>query len=38
MAMEVHSALRHIMDYFIECVHLFHDRWLRGHLSLSFCI
>jgi hypothetical protein len=26
MAMEVHSALRHIMDYFIECVHLFHDR------------
>jgi len=27
------------MDHFIkECVHLFHDRQSRGHLSLSFCI
>jgi hypothetical protein len=27
MAMEVHDALEHDMNYFIkECVHLFHDR------------
>jgi hypothetical protein len=29
----------HDMDNFIrECGHLFHDRQLGGHLSLSFCI
>jgi hypothetical protein len=39
MAMEVHGAPRCDMDYFIkECVHLFHNRWSRGHLSLFFCI
>ncbi len=39
MAMEVHGALGHDMDRFIkECAHIFHDRWLKGHLSLSFCI
>ncbi len=39
MAMEVHGAPRRDMDLFIkECVHLFHDRQLRGHLSLSFYI
>jgi hypothetical protein len=39
MAMEVHNTPRRDMDHFIkECVHLFHDRWLRGHLSLSFYI
>jgi len=39
MAMEVYSARGHDMDRFIrECVHLFHDRRLGGHLSLSFCI
>ncbi len=39
MAMEVHCALGHDVDCFIkECVHLFHDRQLKGHLSLSFCI
>jgi len=39
MAMEVHPAPRCDIDYFIgECAHLFHDRWSRGHLSLSFCI
>jgi hypothetical protein len=27
------------MDRFIrECAHIFHDKQLRGHLSLSFCI
>jgi len=37
MAMEVHNAQN--MDCFImECVHLFHDRQLGSHLSLSFCI
>jgi hypothetical protein len=37
MAMEVHHALG--MDCFIrECVRLFHDIQLGGHLSLSFCI
>ncbi len=35
MAMKVHNAPRHFIK---ECVHLFHDRWLKGHLSLSFCI
>jgi len=39
MAMEMHGAPRLDMDCFIkECVHLFHDRWSRGHLSLSFYI
>ncbi len=39
MAMEVHGALGHDMDCFIkECAHIFHDRWSRGHLSLTFCI
>jgi hypothetical protein len=39
MAMEVHGALRHDMDCFIrECACIFHDRWLWGHLFLSFCI
>jgi hypothetical protein len=36
---EVHGAFEHDMDHFSrECVHLFHDRRLGGHLSLSFCI
>ncbi len=36
-AMEVHNTAGHDMDHFIkECAHLSHDRWLRGHLSLSF--
>jgi hypothetical protein len=39
VAMEVHDALERDMDCFIrECVHLFHDRQSRGHLSLPFCI
>jgi len=39
MAMEVHGALGHDMDRFImECAHLFHNKHLGGHLSLSFCI
>jgi hypothetical protein len=39
MAMEVHNAPKHDMDHFIkECARLFHDRWSRGHLSLSFFI
>ncbi len=39
MTMEVHNTLRHDMDLFIKvCVHIFHDRRLKGHLSLSFCI
>jgi hypothetical protein len=39
MAMEVHGAPRCDMDRFIrECAYLFHDRWSKGHLSLSFCI
>jgi hypothetical protein len=39
MAMEVHDALGCDMDRFIKkCVHLFHDRLLGGHLSLSFYI
>ncbi len=37
MAMEVHNALGHDMDRFIkECVHLFHNRQSKGHLSLFF--
>jgi hypothetical protein len=39
MAMEVHGAFERDMDHFIKrCAHLFHDRWSRGHLFLSFCI
>jgi hypothetical protein len=39
MAMEVHGTLRCHMDCFIkECVRLFHIKWSRDHLSLSFCI
>jgi hypothetical protein len=39
MAMEVHGTLGCDMDHFIkECGRFFHDRWLGGHLSLSFCI
>ncbi len=39
MAMEVHGSPGRDMDHFIkECVGLFHNRWSRGHLSLSFCI
>jgi len=39
MAMEVHSAPNRDMDHFIkERAHLFHNKWLRGHLFLSFCI
>jgi hypothetical protein len=39
MAMEVHNAPLHDMDRFISrCVCFFHDRWSRGHLSLSFCV
>jgi len=39
MPMEVHNAPKHDMDCFIrECVHFFHDRKLKGHLSLFFCI
>jgi len=39
MAMEVHNAFGHDMDCFImKCVHLFHDRRSKGHLSLSFYI
>jgi len=39
MAMEVHGIPEHDMDCFIrECACLFHDRRLRDHLFLSFCI
>jgi hypothetical protein len=39
MAMEVHGAHGRDIDRFIkECAYLFHNRWSRGHLSLSFCI
>jgi hypothetical protein len=39
MVMEVHDAPGHDMDCFIEeCAHLFHDRQLRGYVSLFFCI
>jgi len=39
MAMKVHNAPKCDMDCFIrECARLFHDKWSRGHLSLSFCI
>ncbi len=39
MAVEVHSAPERDMDCFIrECACFFHDRQLRGHLSLFFLI
>ncbi len=39
MIMEVHNAPECDMDrFFKECARLFHNRWLRGHLFLSFCI
>jgi len=39
MAMDVHGTCVRDMDHFIkDCVHFFHDRQSRGHLSLSFCI
>jgi len=39
MNMEVRNVFGCDMDHFIkECVSLFHNRWSRGHLSLSFCI
>jgi hypothetical protein len=39
MAMEVHGAPNNDMNHFIkECARLFHHRWSRNHLSLSFCI
>ncbi len=35
----MHDTPEHDVDHFIrECAHLFHDKRLRGHLSLSFCI
>jgi len=37
--MEVHNAIECDMDRFIkECARLFHNKQLRGHLSLFFCI
>ncbi len=39
MAMEVHGASDSDMDRFIrEYAHFFHDRRLKNHLFLSFCI
>jgi hypothetical protein len=39
MAMEVHNALKCDLDRFTkECVHLFHARQSRDHLSLFFFI
>jgi hypothetical protein len=39
MAMEVHNTPKRDMDHFIkECAGLFHDRRLKGQLSLFFCI
>jgi hypothetical protein len=39
MAMEVHDTPGCDMDRFIrECAYLFHDRQLKGHLSLYFYI
>jgi hypothetical protein len=39
MAMKVHIAFRRDVDCFIkEFVCLFHDRWLKGYLSLFVCI
>ncbi len=39
MAMEVHGTSRCDMDHSIgECAHVFHYRWLKGHISLLFYI
>jgi hypothetical protein len=39
MAMEVNGAPKCDVECFIkECVHLFHNRQLKDHLSFSFCI
>ncbi len=39
MAMEVHDTLGCDMDHFIrECACFFHNRQLRDHLFVSFCI
>ncbi len=39
MAMEVHNARGCDMDCFIrKCACFFHDKQLRNHLSLYFCI
>jgi len=39
MAMEVHDARRCDMDHFImKCARLFHDRLLKDHQLLYFCI
>jgi hypothetical protein len=39
MAMEMHDKIGHDMNRFIkECAHLLHNRQLKGHLPLSFCI
>ncbi len=39
MAIEVHGALGRDMDHFNgDCARLFHNRQLRSHLSLFFCI
>ncbi len=39
MVIEVHDTSKHDMDHFRkECVFLFHNRWSRDHLFLSFCI
>ncbi len=39
MAKEVHGAPGHDMDCFIkECIHIFHNKQSKGHLSLFFCI
>jgi hypothetical protein len=39
MAMKVHGTPKRYMDrFFRECAHLFHNRQLKDHLFLSFCI
>jgi hypothetical protein len=39
MAMEVHDTFEHDMDHLIrECARFFHNRQLKGHLSLFFCM
>jgi hypothetical protein len=39
MATKVHGAHGCDIDCFIrECAYFSHNRWSRGHLSLSFCI
>jgi hypothetical protein len=37
VALKLHDTLGHDMDCFIKaCAHLFHNKLLGGHLSLSF--